>query len=80
MKNPLLIELTIDRVVASAGINGTEYAKFDQTFPGGIIVPVLGNANSTTFPNVLLTQGATAALDIIPLGYLDLISTDVYVR
>jgi hypothetical protein len=27
--------------------------------------------NSGTFPNVVLTQGALASLDIIPLGYMD---------
>ncbi len=30
--------------------------------------------------NVLLTQGVTASLDIIPLGFLDLLDTDVRLR
>ncbi|KAG5639644.1 hypothetical protein H0H81_008805 [Sphagnurus paluster] len=80
VKNPLILELTIDRVVSTAGINGTVYAKFDQTFAKPLVVPILGTANSGTFGNVLLTQGIDASLGIIPLGVLDLIKTDVYVR
>ncbi|TFK42135.1 hypothetical protein BDQ12DRAFT_710429 [Crucibulum laeve] len=80
VKNPLPIELTIDRVVSSAGINGTVFATFDHTFATPVVVPILGTKNSGTIDNVLLTQGATASLDIIPLGVLDLISTDVFIR
>lgn len=80
VKNPLILELTIDRVVSSAGINGTVYATFDHKFPGGFVVPPLKTNNSGTVDNVLLTQGAMASLDIIPLGVLDLIKTDVYLR
>ncbi|EDR08009.1 uncharacterized protein LACBIDRAFT_297593 [Laccaria bicolor S238N-H82] len=80
VKNPLILELTIDRVVSSAGINGTVYATFDHKFPGGFVVPPLKTNNSGTVDNVLLTQGAMASLDIIPLGVLDLITTDVYLR
>lgn len=79
-QNPLLFELTIDRVTSTAGINGTVYATFDYTFPKPVVVPALGTANSGSIPNVTLTQGAIASLDIIPLGYLDLINVDVNVR
>lgn len=79
-KNPLPFELSIDRVVTSAGINGTEYAKFDQSFSKAIVVPPLGTKNSGKFGNVLLTQGIDASLAIVPLGYLDLLNIDVYVR
>ncbi|KAF8079241.1 hypothetical protein FPV67DRAFT_106037 [Lyophyllum atratum] len=79
-KNPLLIELTLDRVVSSAGVNGTVYATFDQKFSNGVVVPPFGTKNSGTFGNVLLTQGIDASLGIIPLGVLDLIRTDIYVR
>ncbi|KAG5639637.1 hypothetical protein H0H81_008798 [Sphagnurus paluster] len=80
VKNPLPLELAIDRVVSSAGVNGTVYAKFDQTFAKAVVVPLLGSVNSGTFGNVLLTKGIDASLDLVPLGWLDLISTDVYVR
>ncbi|KAG5638495.1 hypothetical protein H0H81_012300 [Sphagnurus paluster] len=80
VKNPLPLELAIDRVVSSAGVNGTVYAKFDQTFKNPVVVPILGSVNSGTFGNVLLTKGIDASLDLVPLGWLDLISTDVYVR
>lgn len=79
-KNPLFIELTIDRVVSSAGLNGTVYATFDQKFTNGVAVPPFGSKNSGTFGNVLLTQGIEASLSIIPFQVLDLITTDVYIR
>lgn len=80
VKNPLPIELTIDRIVSSAGINETVYAEFDYTFPDPVVVPLFGSANTSVIPEVLLTKGAIASLDIIPAGYLDLINVDAYVR
>ncbi|KAF5340181.1 hypothetical protein D9758_014982 [Tetrapyrgos nigripes] len=78
--NPLPIELTLISVKSSAGINNTEFARFDHTFSPPLVVPILGQASSGKIDNVLLTQGATASLDIIPLGVLDLLDTDVNVR
>ncbi|KXN85776.1 hypothetical protein AN958_10959 [Leucoagaricus sp. SymC.cos] len=81
VKNPLPIELTIDKITSSAGVNGTEYARFTHTFPApGFVIPPLGTKNSGTIDNVLLTQGAAASLDIIPLGELDLLNTDANIR
>ncbi|KAH9486119.1 hypothetical protein JR316_0000183 [Psilocybe cubensis] len=80
IKNPLLLELTIDRVVSKAGINGTVYASFDHTFTTPVVVKALNSANSGKVPDVLLDQGVEKSLDIIPLLKLDLISTDVYLR
>ncbi|KAK7053544.1 hypothetical protein R3P38DRAFT_2850907 [Favolaschia claudopus] len=79
-QNPLIIELTIDSVSTSAGLNNTEFASFDHKFARPVVVPPLKKANSGDIPNVLLTQGATASLDIIPLGILDLLNVDVNVR
>jgi hypothetical protein len=79
-KNPLILELTFDRIVTKAGVNGTVYASFDHTFKPPFVVPILGSANSGRIDNVLLVQGAIASLDIIPLGKLDLISVDAHVR
>jgi hypothetical protein len=67
-------------VSSTAGINSTVYATFDHTFTAPVVVPPFGMANSGTIPNVTLTQGAIASLDIIPLGFLDLINIDVHVR
>ena len=53
-----------------SGVDGTTYAHFDQAFDS-LVVPAGGTANSGTFGNVLLTQGALASLGIIPLGSLD---------
>ncbi|KAJ7508318.1 hypothetical protein B0H11DRAFT_1964339 [Mycena galericulata] len=78
--NPLIFELTIDSVSSIAGVNGTKYATFSYTFPKPVIVPALGTANSGEIPNVLLTQGAIASLNIISLGYLDLFNVNVNVR
>ncbi|KAJ7511661.1 hypothetical protein B0H11DRAFT_2268712 [Mycena galericulata] len=79
-QNPLIFELTIDSVSSIAGVNGTKYATFSYTFPKPVIVPALGTANSGEIPNVLLTQGAIASLNIISLGYLDLLNVNVNVR
>ncbi|KAG6901968.1 hypothetical protein C0995_006067 [Termitomyces sp. Mi166 len=79
-KNPLPFELTIDRVVSSAGLNGTVFATFDHTFSIPFIVAPSGTANSGTFSNVTLTQGIDASLAIVPVGVLDLMKTDVFVR
>ena len=57
VKNPLLLELTIDRVVSSAGVNGTVYAKFDHTFAKPVTVGAMKTVNSGRVPNVLLVQG-----------------------
>ncbi|KAI0321274.1 hypothetical protein OF83DRAFT_360193 [Amylostereum chailletii] len=79
VKNPLPFELTIDRVFTQAGVNGIIYAEFDQPFTD-FVVPALSTANSGTFPNVSLTQGALASLGIIPLGELDIITANVQIR
>ncbi|KAI0033833.1 hypothetical protein K488DRAFT_69593 [Vararia minispora EC-137] len=79
VSNPLPFELTIDRISTLAGVNGTVFANFTQSFQH-FVVPPLGTANSGTFGNVLLTQGAVASLDIIPLGELDIINADVNLR
>ncbi|KAG5729197.1 hypothetical protein E4T56_gene14520 [Termitomyces sp. T112] len=79
-KNPLPFELTIDRVVSSAGLNDTVYATFDHTFSTPFIVKPSGTANSGTFGNVSLPQGVEGSLSIIPVGVLDLSKTDVFVR
>lgn len=73
MKNPLPFELTLDSVSSQAGLNGTVFATFTHTFAKpGLVVPPLATRNSGTIDNVLLTQGATASLAIIPFGVLDL--------
>ncbi|KAJ7238762.1 hypothetical protein B0H12DRAFT_1237768 [Mycena haematopus] len=79
-QNPLIFELTLDSVSSTAGINGTVYASFNHTFSHPVVVPPLGTANSGVVPDVLLTQGAIASLDIIPLGFLDLINVDINLR
>ena len=79
IKNPLIIELTIDRIVNSASLNGTTYATFDHTFDKGFVVPILKTANSGKIPDVTLTKGIDGSLDIIPAGILDITST-VYTR
>ncbi|CAK5265934.1 unnamed protein product [Mycena citricolor] len=79
-KNSLPFELTLESVKSSAGINGTEYASFAYTFPKPVVIPPFGSASSGEIPNVLLTQGATAALNIIPLGFLDLLDVDITLK
>ncbi|KAJ7469009.1 hypothetical protein FB451DRAFT_1255536 [Mycena latifolia] len=79
-QNPLLFELTLDSVSTSAGLNGTEFASFQHTFARPVVVPPLHQANSGNITDVLLTQGATASLAIIPFGVLDLLNVDINVR
>ncbi|KAG6857277.1 hypothetical protein H0H87_007110 [Tephrocybe sp. NHM501043] len=68
--NPLDADLVIEFVQSDSGVNGVTYAHFEQPF-SSFVVPAGQSANSGDFPNVLLTQGAIASLDIIPLEYLD---------
>jgi hypothetical protein len=71
--NPLNADFVITHVQADASVNGEVYARFSQDF-NSFIVPPGQTVSSGQFPNVLLTQGAVAALGIIPLGYLDIAS------
>ncbi|KXN85775.1 hypothetical protein AN958_10958 [Leucoagaricus sp. SymC.cos] len=81
VKNPLPIELTIKKISSSAGLNKTEFARFEHTFPSpGLIVGPLATKNSGNIDNVLVTQGVANSLDIIPFGVLDLLSTDADVQ
>ncbi|KAJ7633546.1 hypothetical protein DFH06DRAFT_1337031 [Mycena polygramma] len=79
-QNPLPFELTIDRVSATAGLNGTVYAKFNHRFARPVVLLPLHKADSGNITNVLLTQGATASLGIISAGFLDLLNVDVSLR
>ncbi len=60
----LLVEITLERVVLSAGIDTTECISFDHTFEDPIVVPILGKADSGVIEDVALTQGGLATLDI----------------
>ncbi|KAK0209247.1 hypothetical protein DFS33DRAFT_1380728 [Desarmillaria ectypa] len=73
-------ELTLDRIVASAGVNNTEYASLDHNFSQPIVIPFFGHADSGNIENVLLTKGALASLEIVPLKYLDLLNMTMYLR
>ena len=70
MANPTDADLVIDFVQSDGSVNGEIFAHFDQSFDN-FVVPARGTANSGTFGNVLLTQGAINSLGIIPLGILD---------
>lgn len=79
MKNPLPIELTLDSVTTSASLNGTTYTSFTHVFTKPLVLAPLGTKNSGRIDNVLLTQGLTASLNIVPFGVLDL-NSDANVR
>ncbi|THH12496.1 hypothetical protein EW146_g7640 [Bondarzewia mesenterica] len=70
ISNPLDTELTIEFSQVDSGVDGQIYAHFEEAFQS-FTIPAKGTANSGTFGNVLLTQGALASLGIIPLGELD---------
>ncbi|KAF9078826.1 hypothetical protein BDP27DRAFT_1356603 [Rhodocollybia butyracea] len=76
-------DITLDSLtdnLVSAGLNGTVFATFTHTFDPPVVVPILGTANSGEIDNVLLVQGATATLNIIPFGVLNLMDTNIAVR
>ncbi|KAK0461588.1 hypothetical protein IW261DRAFT_1428325 [Armillaria novae-zelandiae] len=60
--NPLLVELTLERVVLFAGINTTEYIYFNHTFEDPIVVPIVGTAESGIIEDVVLTNGRLTGL------------------
>ncbi|KAK0500964.1 hypothetical protein EDD18DRAFT_1348401 [Armillaria luteobubalina] len=78
--NPLIVEITLDRVAVSAGVGGVEYISFDHTFETPVIVPLLGTADSGVIENVALTQGGLATLNIVPDGFLDILNLDLSLR
>ncbi|KAJ3567055.1 hypothetical protein NP233_g6616 [Leucocoprinus birnbaumii] len=69
--NPLDADMVIEFVQSNGGVDGTTYAFFRQAFDN-FVIPAGQTVNSGLFDNVLLTQGALASLDIIPLGILDI--------
>jgi len=79
VNNPLLIPLVIDQIKSSASLNGTTYATFTHTFKPAFVINPFQTVNSGDIPNVNLTQGAIASLDIIPAGILD-IDSDIILQ
>ncbi|KAJ7716738.1 hypothetical protein DFH07DRAFT_349612 [Mycena maculata] len=71
MQNPLDTDLVVSFVQSNSGVDNQTYAFFSSAIEG-FVVPAGGTANSGTIENVLLTQGALAALAIIPDEYLDI--------
>lgn len=69
--NPTDADLVITFVQADGIVDGTVFAHFDQAFDN-FTVPAGGKANSGTFGNVLLPQGALNSLGIIPGGILNI--------
>jgi hypothetical protein len=77
----LPIELTVKTISSTAGLNGTELASFQHTFPEpGLIVGPLATKNSGAINNVLVVGGVVNSLDIVPFGVLDLSNTDAQVQ
>lgn len=56
------MELTVDRVVSKAGVNGTVYASSEHTFATPVVVKALNTANSGKVPDVLPDQGVDREL------------------
>ncbi|KAI0268735.1 hypothetical protein BC834DRAFT_651204 [Gloeopeniophorella convolvens] len=69
--NPLDTDMHIRFAQTDAGVDGTTWAHFDQSF-SGFTIPAKTTANSGEFGNVLLTKGAIPSLVLIPLGHLDI--------
>jgi len=58
-------------VQSDGKLDGETFAHFDFAFDN-FVIPPFSKVNSGPVPNVLLTQGATASLGIIPRGVLDI--------
>jgi len=71
--NPLDTPLHVLFIQSDGKVDGTTFAHFEHAFDNFVIGPG-ETVNSGDIPNVLLTQGALASLDIIPLGMLDAFS------
>ncbi|KAK6969002.1 hypothetical protein R3P38DRAFT_3505821 [Favolaschia claudopus] len=80
VQNPLILELTVDSISVSAGVDDAVVTSFAHTFATPLVIPPLGTATSENIADVLLIDGITAFLDIVPLGVLDLLNIDVNVR
>ncbi|KAJ7782963.1 hypothetical protein B0H16DRAFT_1494883 [Mycena metata] len=71
MQNPLDTELVVEFVQSNSGEFNETFAFFAAAIEN-FVIPAHGTANSGNIPNVLLTQGAIAALAIIPDEKLDI--------
>ncbi|KAK0470591.1 hypothetical protein IW261DRAFT_1425954 [Armillaria novae-zelandiae] len=81
VSNSRLVEITLDRVAMSAGVNGTEYLSFDHTFEDPVVVPILGTADSGDIADVQLTQGGlNTVVSLSSASSLDLLNLDVDMR
>ena len=79
VSNPLPLEITIDNMFVQAGINDTVYFQFEQTFQN-FTVPQLATIDSGVITNVTRPQGEIPILNIMSLGYLDIINSTVGLR
>ncbi|PBL00115.1 hypothetical protein ARMGADRAFT_917493, partial [Armillaria gallica] len=77
--NPRLPEITLERVIISAGINSTVYIFAVHTFNTPIVIPGFGKIDSGMIYDVSLTHGLLKDEDI-DLGYLDIYNLDVYFK
>ncbi|KAF9071074.1 hypothetical protein BDP27DRAFT_1419362 [Rhodocollybia butyracea] len=69
--NPTDATLQILAIQSTGSLNGTVFAQFSTTFDD-FVIPPGQTVNSGQIQNVLLVQGATASLAIIPAGILDI--------
>ncbi|KAK0220411.1 hypothetical protein IW262DRAFT_1384373 [Armillaria fumosa] len=80
VSNSRVVEISLDRVAMSAGVNGTEYLSFDHTFEDPVVIPILGTVDSGDIADVQLTQGGPGTLTILSSKSLDLLNLDVDMR
>ncbi|TDL24515.1 hypothetical protein BD410DRAFT_92741 [Rickenella mellea] len=78
IQNPSDVEITIDHITASAGLDGVIYASIDQSF-SSFVIPAASSASSGAIPNIPLVQGLSASLSIVGLN-LDIINANVTLR
>ncbi|KAJ3736715.1 hypothetical protein DFJ43DRAFT_1149776 [Lentinula guzmanii] len=79
-QNTLILEMTLDTMSCSAGVNNTVFASFSQTFDPPVVIPTLGTADSGPIDNVDMVQGILGTLSIIPLEELDILDMNITIR
>ncbi|OCB90181.1 hypothetical protein A7U60_g2643 [Sanghuangporus baumii] len=74
-----LVEITVDRMSAQIGTQGTPFFSFNQTF-SNFVLSGLNPINSGIVPNVELTQGALQTLNVISNTRFDILSATYNLR
>ncbi|ESK86908.1 hypothetical protein Moror_3394 [Moniliophthora roreri MCA 2997] len=77
VKNPLIVEFTVESISAKGGLNGTNYLAIDNKFNSPVVVPSLAEKTLTRIIDGFLNQTQIGLL--VETGTLD-VQADIVVR